>query len=780
MFRIMTLLSGFLLIAGSFSPVNAGIDVWTSSGPLWGNSLIVEVNPANTDIVYGIGADRASGLFISEDGAQSWKLSNEGLGLYTPNPVSGSMQRMSAYAIDPLNPDNHYCAMTDDHFSSGDLDDFVFRSEDGGNSWARVLETFGPMAVNYNCIAAYDGHVYVGGKHDLEEYSYVYYSGDGGSTWERRYGFTVGEMNAVVSLAVNPDNPYEVYCSNVNWGGSNSGLYKSTDGGISFNYIDYFGRHYLSYVGVHKTGTQRYITVSRYNNGFYISTDDGQNWHKRDNGLPDSFTLQVPNDVAFSPNSPGTIYAAVSEGVIYKTDDEGLNWYSSTFDMECPYTVGLEYFNGVSVACFDDNGNDIVYIASDIGLHKSEDAAASWNLAGIPCSTIKNIEFQGSDPYSGYAGSYNGLFKYDGTNWDETSFMAQIGNVINSTAINPDDPQTVLIGNQNGFGSPQIWKSTDGGENWVKIFDHFSQGIILDLVYKPDDPLKVFAVISMFPNSGGLLVSTDGADSFNEDSYFADTPLFDIAIAPSNPDLLYVCSHTGDFWVSEDGGSSWIEKANIGFSGEIAVDPDNPLRVYIGGNSDFEALRVSDDGGDNWYDGGFGGGDIRGIEFADDKVVIGSYGEGVFYGNVGDSWISLSEDLLNPLVQDIWAYDNGVDVTVYAATYGAAVFHIELSELGISTEEEDQNSTNPTGFALYQPRPNPITANAAIAFSLPETARVDLSIYDIAGRKVVTLVDETLTAGAYERVVSGLSAGVHFCRLQAGSYATVRKIIVVQ
>lgn len=77
MFKFTISILCLLMVAGCLSPLDAGIDIWTISGPLWGNSLIVEVNPANTDIVYGIGADRASGLFISEDGAQSWRLSKD-------------------------------------------------------------------------------------------------------------------------------------------------------------------------------------------------------------------------------------------------------------------------------------------------------------------------------------------------------------------------------------------------------------------------------------------------------------------------------------------------------------------------------------------------------------------------------------------------------------------------------------------------------------------------------------------------------------------------------
>jgi hypothetical protein len=85
----------------------------------------------------------------------------------------------------------------------------------------------------------------------------------------------------------------------------------------------------------------------------------------------------------------------------------------------------------------------------------------------------------------------------------------------------------------------------------------------------------------------------------------------------------------------------------------------------------------------------------------------------------------------------------------------------------------------PSSYALYQSRPNPARGTAVIAFDLPEDADVTLTIYDLSGRKVTTLVNEKLPAGAYERPVSGLAPGVYVYRLEAGEFAAVRKMVVV-
>jgi len=89
------------------------------------------------------------------------------------------------------------------------------------------------------------------------------------------------------------------------------------------------------------------------------------------------------------------------------------------------------------------------------------------------------------------------------------------------------------------------------------------------------------------------------------------------------------------------------------------------------------------------------------------------------------------------------------------------------------------NSALPTAYALYQSRPNPATGSATIAFDLPGDAKVTLTVYDISGRKVTTVVDRALLAGEHEAEVSGLTPGVYVYKLDAGSFSAVKKMVVV-
>jgi hypothetical protein len=85
----------------------------------------------------------------------------------------------------------------------------------------------------------------------------------------------------------------------------------------------------------------------------------------------------------------------------------------------------------------------------------------------------------------------------------------------------------------------------------------------------------------------------------------------------------------------------------------------------------------------------------------------------------------------------------------------------------------------PTTYSLYQSRPNPATGSATIAFDLPEDTEVTLTVYDISGRKVTTVVNGTLTAGEHDAEVSGLAPGVYVYKLSAGSFSAARKMVVM-
>jgi hypothetical protein len=100
--------------------------------------------------------------------------------------------------------------------------------------------------------------------------------------------------------------------------------------------------------------------------------------------------------------------------------------------------------------------------------------------------------------------------------------------------------------------------------------------------------------------------------------------------------------------------------------------------------------------------------------------------------------------------------------------------------------EEDGNDT-PNLTALRQNYPNPFNPTTTICFTLLERTRVTLSIYDVGGRLVRTLVDETMGEGYQERSWDGKDAsgsqvgsGVYFYRLTAGDRTLTKKMVLLK
>ena len=94
-------------------------------------------------------------------------------------------------------------------------------------------------------------------------------------------------------------------------------------------------------------------------------------------------------------------------------------------------------------------------------------------------------------------------------------------------------------------------------------------------------------------------------------------------------------------------------------------------------------------------------------------------------------------------------------------------------------------SSGPAG--LQGNYPNPFRDQTTINFTLPEAGEVTVSVYDISGRKVATLVNQSLTAGAHQvqwngRSSSGqaLASGVYFYRIDAGTFQDVRRLTIVR
>jgi hypothetical protein len=88
----------------------------------------------------------------------------------------------------------------------------------------------------------------------------------------------------------------------------------------------------------------------------------------------------------------------------------------------------------------------------------------------------------------------------------------------------------------------------------------------------------------------------------------------------------------------------------------------------------------------------------------------------------------------------------------------------------------------PKKFSLSQNYPNPFNPKTVISWQLPVGSDVDLSIYNVLGQKVATLVNRKQQAGSYsaEWDATGFASGVYYYRLVAGEYVATRKLVLLR
>lgn len=105
------------------------------------------------------------------------------------------------------------------------------------------------------------------------------------------------------------------------------------------------------------------------------------------------------------------------------------------------------------------------------------------------------------------------------------------------------------------------------------------------------------------------------------------------------------------------------------------------------------------------------------------------------------------------------------------------VFSFEI----IITDVKDEKQI-PTEFTLLQNYPNPFNPSTSIKYRVSSISNVSLKVYDVLGNEVATLVNEEKSAGSYEVNfnAAGLSSGIYFYKLQAGSLVETKKMILIK
>jgi hypothetical protein len=130
---------------------------------------------------------------------------------------------------------------------------------------------------------------------------------------------------------------------------------------------------------------------------------------------------------------------------------------------------------------------------------------------------------------------------------------------------------------------------------------------------------------------------------------------------------------------------------------------------------------------------------------------------------------------LEQSLNDIYFVDQ---INGWAVGSGGTILHTTNGGVSFVGDE----TTYLTEFNLSQNYPNPFNPGTTIKYSVPELSKVKLTLFNLLGEEVATLVNEEKVAGYYtvEFNAANLPSGVYFYRIQAGEFVQTKKMILMK
>ncbi|NOT02270.1 MAG: glycosyl hydrolase [Phycisphaerales bacterium] len=535
----------FVIAAAIVAAANSTRAEKSETTPSTGRTDVAET----TDDSAGMTADTLAGLKF------------RGLG---PALMSG---RICDFAVDPAQPHRYFVAVC-----SGGL----WKTENAGTTWTPVFDEQASYSIGCVTLDPQNPNVvWVGSGENNSQRSVawgdgVYRSRDGGKNWEN---LGLKESEHIGEIVVDPRDSNTVYAAAQGplWrSGGERGLYKTTDGGATWNRA----LHISDDTGVNEvhmdprdpdvlyaSAYQRRRHVWTLINGgpesaVYKSTDAGATWRKLEKGLPEVDKGRI--GMCVSPANPDVVYAIIEaadgKGGVFRSTDRGETWDKRNDFMSSspqyynelicdPVNPDRVYFPETFMRVTQDGGKTIerhpgafrhvddhalwidplqtdhLLVGCDGGIYESYDRGANWQYKqNLPITQFYRVAIDNSKPF---------YFMYGGTQDNNT-----IGGP--SRTINPAG-----IANED-------WFITVGGDGFEAAVD-------------PDDPNIVYSQwqhggLVRFDRRSGEIVDIKPREAPGDAPYRWnwDSPLI---ISPHNPHRLYFGANR--LFRSDDRGDSW-------------------------------------------------------------------------------------------------------------------------------------------------------------------------------------------------------------------------------
>jgi photosystem II stability/assembly factor-like uncharacterized protein len=312
----------------AFDPKFFGALHWRLVGPFRGGRVLAVAGVAGQPELFYAGAV-GGGVWKSDDAGRTW------IPIFDSQPIAS----IGAIAVAPSDPNTIYVGSGEaDMRSSISYGDGMYKSTDAGNTWAhiglsdsrqigRILVD--PRDANRVFVAAL-GHAY-GPSSERG----VFRSEDGGKSWKRI--LFRDENTGAIDLAFEPGKPATIYAAlwqtrRPPWSvyppsnGPRSGLYRSNDGGDHWEQVSGHGlpSEGLGRIGIAfaPSNTRRiYLIIDAKDGGLYRSDDNGANWQRVSNDRRTWGRGWYFGEVTVDPKNPDTVYLPNTS--IYKSTDGG-------------------------------------------------------------------------------------------------------------------------------------------------------------------------------------------------------------------------------------------------------------------------------------------------------------------------------------------------------------------------------------------------------------------------------------------------------------------------
>lgn len=538
----------------------------------------IEMHPKNSNIVY-----------IGAAGGGVWK-SNDG-GVKFNSIFDDYCQSIGAVSIDPNDPDNTVWVGTGEVWTrnSVSMGDGIYKTNDGGKSWTKMGLEKSDRISSIQIDPKNSNIIYVGVLGALwgdSQERGVYKTTDGGKTWNKIH--YVNEKTGCSELILDPTNSNVLYASfwefrrtaySFNSGGTNSALYKSTDGGKTWAKIHTgFPSGKLGRIAVAVAPSSTNIVYAviesekAEDKGIYRSEDGGNSW-KFLNG---DFGLTVRpfyfSRIVVDPKNPNVV---VKAGLFGSISRDGGKTFKSLGSMH----------SDIHDITFDPNNSDKMFVATDGGLYRSlNGGTVLQRIENLPLSQFYHVSVDNREPYYVYGGLQDNN-SWFGPSASPGGIEARDWELVGQgdgfrVYPHPTKPQIVYSEMQ---GADAIWRF-DTKEQQLKVVKPYPvagdpklrfnwNAAITTSKHNPDRLLvgSQFLHISndmgntwtkISPDlttndkakyqqaeAGGLSVDNSGAENH--------CTIFTIAESPLNEKTIWVGTDDGNIQVTKDGGKTW-------------------------------------------------------------------------------------------------------------------------------------------------------------------------------------------------------------------------------